>query len=140
MGLVYHKYLLVGALSGLDNATEYPEVFKFEETLENFIYSWLLVFQSFGFKEVVVIGSHRQGFGFYPHFVKGIKINGLKIANDENNMEIPDNYTRDNFDEYKDFFIKIKQTRCNAFFIICVFPAMVIEALYDVGIRKGEFF
>lgn len=55
-------------------------------------------------------------------------------------MEIPDNYTRDNFDEYKDFFIKIKQTRCNAFFIIYVFLAMVIEALYDVGIRKGEFF
>ncbi|OMJ84245.1 hypothetical protein SteCoe_14666 [Stentor coeruleus] len=130
----------LGALSGLDNATEYFEVFKFEETLENFIYSWLFVFQSFGYRDIAVIGSHREGFDFYPHFVEGIKINGFRIANDENNMEIPANYTRDNFDEYKDFFIKIKETRCNVFFIMCIFPAMVVEALYDVGIRKAEFF
>lgn len=40
---------------------------------------------------------------------------------------------------FKNFFEAIKETRCTCFIIFLASTGMILEALYDVGIRSGSF-
>ncbi|OMJ81106.1 hypothetical protein SteCoe_18519 [Stentor coeruleus] len=132
----------LGIDSTLDNKNLYPELVKLESTLKNFISSRIITIMSLGYTDIIYIASNDSEYlkERSELFRTIIHSSGMKIINDENHMHIQSNYTREDFDKYIEFFYYIKNTRCTVFFLAVYYNEMVIEALYDVGLRKGDFF
>ncbi|OMJ74699.1 hypothetical protein SteCoe_26308 [Stentor coeruleus] len=132
----------LGVDPALDNKKLYPELVKLETALKNYIYSKITTIMSLGYTDIIYIASNEtEQLKQKSELSKTIIISsGMKIVNDNDHMYIKYNYTRTDFEYYADFFYYIKNTRCTVFFLSIFSNDMIIEALYDVGLRKGDFF
>ena len=130
----------LGANYDLESKENFPELVRLDSNPGLHISSQFLTLKNLGFNDVVVIASNQTlRINRYLEYKEFIEDSGMRIINDESSRFIDHSYTRENFTLYEDVFKKIKDTYCTVFIILIPNLGMVLEALYDVGLRKGDF-
>ncbi|OMJ70013.1 hypothetical protein SteCoe_32123 [Stentor coeruleus] len=122
-----------------DNKTEYPEFFKLTLKVKDVIPNPLVLGRSFGWKSVNVFISEEFK-SMHKEIIEYSKNNGFDLANPESMRIFPANYTRQDFPKYRSYFEAAKNNSCRIFGIIASASTQyIIEGLYDIGLRKGDF-
>ena len=125
--------------NNLDNKTLYPEYLTLATAYQDFYHggqSYLL--KNFGWEDVIVFAS-EDIYSIYT-IIKNVIINsGTRILNPEKFAIFPAYYTRDDFEKYKEYFMFAKNKKCRIFFVLGFKAGLIVEGLYDVGYRKGDF-
>ena len=123
----------------VNNNTELPYFLKLSVTSSEYFTNGFIFVNSLGWKDIVVLATNDSTFlQQYNDIVKYATALGLKIVNPVDLRILPWTYTRDDFDTYKNYFQAAKDTRCRIYFILCWDRGLIWEALYDVGLRKGD--
>ena len=104
-------------------------------------YSTILYFLStLRWRSVIMIGSDDEFSLAIFNDLKSIFTKyKITIANPEESQIFPQSYTRDDFSKYKEKFNLIKNTLCRIYIITSINIQSIIESLYDIGLRKGDF-
>lgn len=124
----------------VDNKTAYPEFLKLTVSTANFFASGFLYQTYMKWLNVVLIATDDPiSLATYNNVIKYSKLLGIKIVNDAKYQILPWQYTRDNFSQYEEYFIHAKNTKCRIYYILAWDRGLIWEALYDVGLRKGDF-
>ena len=127
---------------GLSNTTLYP---SFTRVVASATY-WSTVIASFvnvnGWKEVVILVSNvPKDIAMYALFLQIAEEYGITILNDEAHRFIMASYTRSNFDQEKETFQHVFNTGGRILIMLAASPDYfyIVEGLYDVGARRGDF-
>ncbi|OMJ70464.1 hypothetical protein SteCoe_31560 [Stentor coeruleus] len=131
----------LGLDSTLDSKEDYPELVKLEAKFEIYVSSRMTVLMSLGYTDLIFLSSNeteelKERMKLFKYLITS---SGMRIINDEDHMYIQYNYTRTDYNKYIKIFQYLKETRCTVYFISVYFLDMAIEALYDIGLRKGDF-
>lgn len=123
----------------LDNKIEYPEFFKLTLSSKDQMGTAILLVRSFDWSHLNIFVS-EDNIEMYNVILEFIKENGVYFDNPDSMRVLPVNYTRDDFPKYKSYFEAAKSNNCRIFLIMTSSSNQyIIEGLYDVGYRKGEF-
>lgn len=139
MGLFIPQISALSQDDTLDNKTEYPEFLKMTLNGEDVMPNSLILLNSFEWKSVNIFYSEE-----YRSMIESIeeysKQNGFTYTNPKSMRLFPANYTRQDFPKYRSYFEAAKNNNCRIFGIVAsVSSQYIIEGLYDVGLRKGDF-
>ena len=130
----------LGTDDEIESSEKFPEIVKLEASIKLYVSSRFYTLLTLGYKDLIIIASNDTRYrGSYLYAKELIENIGLKIVNDEDSRFVDYKYTRDNFTVYEALFKRIKNTYCTAFYILTLYPEYILEALYDVGLRKGDF-
>lgn len=125
--------------SSVDNQTAFPHFLKLSVTSANFFSAIFIFIKSLGWENIVVFSSDDSVFSAqYFDILKYSSALGIKIANPADKRIFPSNYTRENFEEYRDYYQAAKDTRCRVFIIAAFNRGYYWEGLYDIGLREGD--
>ena len=142
MGVDIPQICPLNPVTDVVNGTKYPQLFFLGDTYQNGILNQVLTLKSLGFNSIVILiskGADSLG-PIYEYLVTCLQQEGFTIMNTEENRFLPRGYTRNDFEKYKSIFQHVKDTLCNLYFISFIGrPEMVLEGLYDIGLRKGDF-
>lgn len=129
-----------GQDTGLENKTTYPEFITLTVS-ENEFYSTATYFlSSANWKTVnLMVTDEPASLVGYEKLKNFLIKSKITIANPLNYQVFPSNYTRDDFDQYKSHFLPAKNTLCRIYFITSRNTQPILEGLYDIGLRKGDF-
>ena len=125
----------------LSNETEYP---TFTRIVSSSTY-WAIVIANFvhvnNWKRVIVLTSNTpKTIATYYLFVAMANSYGIKILNDENYRIVSLNYNRTMFEANKDLFQHCVDTGGRIFVFLTAVPDefYIVEAFYDLGLRRGD--
>ena len=123
----------------LENRSTYPEFLKLGVEEEFYGLSSIRILQNLRWNDIILFVSDNKIYlnvlTFISEYLKDTKI---KIINPPHLRIFPKNYTRDEFDQYKEYFEFAKKSRCRIYYIFSSVTRFIIEGLYDVGLRKGD--
>ncbi|OMJ69646.1 hypothetical protein SteCoe_32578 [Stentor coeruleus] len=123
----------------LDNKTEYPEFFKLTLKVSDVMPNSMVFMRSFEWKSINIFFS-EEFTSMYKEIHDYSEENGFYFVNPESMRIFPANYTRQDFLKYRSYFEAAKNNNCRIFGILAsVSLQYIIEGLYDVGLRKGDF-
>lgn len=125
-----------------EDKAAYPQLLMLHSIQSWLLATQLILLKNLGYSEIVIISTEEdpESYETYLGYLETIKSFGLKILNEERIRFLPFSYNRTTFSEYKLMFNELRNLRCSFFFItVQKFLHFVLEALYDVGIRKGQF-
>ena len=123
----------------LDNSTPFPEFLKLTVPTSRYVANAMVYIESLGWNTaVLLVTDDPQSMREYM-IVQQTYTNRFTIANPSDKQIFPANYTREDFETYRSYFQAAKDTRCRYFIIAAVDRGLIIEGLYDVGLRKGDF-
>ena len=124
----------------LENKIEYPEYITLYVSENEFFSTAMYFLTVLNWKSVNVLTSDeevsRELYIKLKYYFLKFKIS---IANPLDKQVFPSNYTRDDFDQYKNYFLAAKNTLCRIYIIISTDTQAILEGFYDVGLRKGDF-
>lgn len=124
----------------VDNKTDFPEFLKLTVSTADFFASGFLYQTYMGWLNVVLLATDDPvSLATYNNVLKYSDKLGIKVVNDLKFRILPWQYKRENFSQYEEYFIHAKNTRCRIFYILAWDRGLIWEALYDVGMRKGDF-
>ena len=107
----------------------------FDEVVYNI---WILLI-GFQWKDFIVFTTDDPvDFKYYQIYLDIVNKAGGKIRNPEGMRVFPKNYTRDDFEQYREIFHFAKESRCRIFHLLITKNGDIIEGLYDIGIKKGD--
>ena len=139
MGLFIPQVAGYGIFQGIDNSTLFPEYLTLSLSMVDYALSGpSLLAKNFGWKDVIIIGTEDLSL-LVNSAIQILTLFGLNIINPENLRLLPANYTRDDFHLYKEIFYFAKKSKCRFYIIYCKDSGIIIEGLYDAGLRKGDF-
>ncbi|OMJ86675.1 hypothetical protein SteCoe_11759 [Stentor coeruleus] len=123
----------------LGNKTLFPELLKLTVSLTENISTALYLMRAFSWNAANLFFSDDPiHYYIYPYILAYLENIKYVVANSEDKRIFPKNYTRDDFEKYKSFFLEAKNNRCRIFFIYSINFGYILEGLYDVGLRKGD--
>ena len=125
-------------LKELENKSAYPELLLLYPSEDLYLLSSLRIFENLKWREFILFGSTDLNYSINA-IIDYVSTTKLKIINPSNLIFFAQNYTRDQFDEYKEYFEFAKKSRCRIFLILSTVTSYIIEGLYDIGLRKGDF-
>ena len=89
---------------------------------------------------VIMYGSDDETYyNNYKYTLGNLLNTRIKVLNPPSLGVFPANYTRDQFEQYKYIFEFTKKSRCRIFLLVSSVAGHIIEGLYDIGLRKGDF-
>ena len=139
MGLFIPQVAGYGIFEGIHNRTLFPEYLTLSLSMVDYALSGpSLLAKNFGWKDVIVLGTEDLSL-LINSAIQILSLFGLNIINPENLRFLPANYTRDDFHSYREIFIFAKKSKCRFFVIYCKDTGIILEGLYDAGLRKGDF-
>ena len=123
----------------LNKQKDYPEYLKLTGKFDIFISNTFYMFNFYNWKDIMVLFLDSESSRMQYNEIKMVfdKM-GINIVNPEESRFIPETYTRDDFERYKHLFNQIKNSLCRIFVIRIADPGFIFEALYDIGLRKGD--
>ena len=122
----------------LSNSTIYPEFLKLTVETTQYISNSQVYIQSLGWNAVVILATD-DALSMMEYGVALQSISKFTILNPTDKQVLPSNYTRDDFETYRSYFQAAKDTRCRYFIIVAIDRGLIIEGLYDIGLRRGDF-
>lgn len=124
----------------IDNKDLYPEFLKLSTSIGQYLTNGFMFMKALGFDSVVIFATDDLIFQEqYRSTVEYAQKVGIKISNPVEMQIFPSNYSRDDFEKYRDYFQAAKDTRCR-FYVLTVWDrGLIWEGLYDIGLRKGDF-
>ena len=123
----------------LDNSTAFPEFLKLTlPTLQYIINSQIYV-KSLGWNAVVILATNDVISTMQYMLALEFAAQGITILNPTDKQVLPSNYTREDFETYRSYFQAAKDTRCRYFIITAIDRGLILEGLYDIGLRRGDF-
>ena len=130
----------VAVTEEMRNKTEYPEFIRLSGNYFEYIQNSALLFSIFEWHSFLIIhGDGTQYPIFAAKLTKLFESYGSVLVNtDDKDQMIPENYTREDFEEYKHFFENIRDTKCRIILLLVENSGMILEGLYDVGLRKDD--
>ena len=137
---VYLPQVSPGGLSDyLNQQSIYPEYIKLTGKFDVFLSNFIFLFRFYNWKDVMILVSNTStNIIFYNQVYQVLGSMGIKIVNTEETRFIPESYTRDDFENYKQLFAQIKSLQCRILLLLLTDPGFIFEALYDIGLRKGD--
>ena len=124
----------------LDNKSEFPLFLKLSVSASLYYSSAFLFQRSLGWKCLNVLATNDPIYQEqYNDILTYSKLAGIEVLNPREKQVFPWNYTRDDFEQYRNYFEAAKENRCRVFAILAYDRGLIWEGLYDVGIRKGDF-
>ena len=124
----------------LDSKSEFPLFIKLSVSASLYYGSAFLFQRSLGWKCINVLATNDPTYQEqYNDILTYSKLMGIEVLNPQEKQVIPWNYSRDDFEQYRDYFEAAKSNRCRVFAILAYDRGLVWEGLYDVGMRKGDF-
>ena len=121
----------------LESKSVAPEILKLSLALDEFIALSFSLYFALEWKYSVMIFSDDSAYSsLFQQLGPYLTSLGVTILNEEKILTA--NYTRKDFNKYKKYFQDIKDLDCRIYIIFSTASAHIIEALYDVGVRKGE--
>ena len=128
-----------GISDAVNSEKAYPEFIKLSGRFNEYVQNSIFMFKFYQWHDFILLSGDSFGNQFLKQELSSQMIKmGFKIINPANYQTIQSNYTRDDFEDYKDLFEFIRDSKCRLLLIIITNPGMILEALYDVGLRKGE--
>ena len=126
-------------IEDLNNKTKFPNLLKLGMSNYDYGESFLLFVLSYNWDSVIFFGSNESAYYLqYQEYVNIIESIDVKIINPENLRLFPDNMTRSDLNKYKDYFLFAKNSKCRIYLIATPFSALILEGLYDVGLRSED--
>ena len=123
----------------VNDESTYPEFIKLSGKFNEYVQNSIFMFNFFKWHEFIIISGDDLGNQFLMQEISSTMIKmGFKFINPKKFQMIPSNYTREDFESYKDLFEFIRDSKCRLLLTIYTNPGMILEGLYDVGLRKGE--
>lgn len=123
----------------LNNKTEYPNLLKLGMSNYDYGESFLLFLLSFNWNSIIFFGSNDTAYKLqyfeYLNILKSIKV---KIVNPEEFRLFPETLSREQLADYKEYFEFAKSSKCRIYLLATPFSGMLLEGLYDVGLRKED--
>lgn len=105
---------------------------------ETFLNLWTVV-KNYGWEDFIVFTTDDvYDMNYYRQFLILIEKLGVRIRNPDHYRIFPTNYSRTDFNQYKDFFEFALLSRCRIFYLLISNNGDIIEGLYDIGIKKGD--
>ena len=124
----------------MDRKSTYPLFLKLSVSVSLYFSSAFLFQRSLGWKYLNVLATDDPIYQEqYIDILTYSKLMGIEVLNPRDKQVIPWTYTRNDFEKYREYFEAAKKTRCRVFIILAYDRGLIWEALYDVGMRKGEF-
>ena len=142
LGKVVPHISPIGGAEMFEDKTAYPQLLMLHTKLSWLLATQLILLKNLGYSELIIISSKddAESYKNYLGYIETIKAFGLKVLNEERLRFLPFSYNRTTFSEYKGMFEELRNLRCSFFFItVQRFLPFTLEALYDVGFRKGQF-
>ncbi|CAG9319164.1 unnamed protein product [Blepharisma stoltei] len=132
----------IGSTNGdgsLASSANYPLYVRLYTSL---IYSkWSILLNALGWKKIVALYEYDTwGIGVYQALNSSMQSVGIDIINSENSRHIPGNLDRNGVKNYTSVLQTIidTQVRLIVLMIQCPMCNYVIEAFYDMGLRRGD--
>jgi hypothetical protein len=123
----------------IDNKTEFPEFLKVSSSNLDYYTSFVTLLKAFSWTDIVVLIVNDPGFQeYYNELVYYLNVSGITIVNPPDKRQLPGNYTKDKYDQYKSYFQAAKDTNCRAYFIPNQYKMAVYQGMYDIGLRSGD--
>jgi Receptor family ligand binding region len=124
----------------VDNKTTMPYFLKQSVTQSIYFNTGFLFLESMGWDSIVVFGTDDPIYYYeYSQVIEYARIYKTQIVNPLDKSLLPWNYTRKDFEKYKSYFQAAKDTGCRVFLLTVYDRGHVLEALYDIGLRAGDF-
>ena len=142
MGVTIPQICPLNPSGSLDTEAYFPNLLFLGSSFTDMMLNQIIALRSLGYNSIVVlISSESEALGpVYEYLVSNLLEQGFTIMNTVENRYLPATYTRDDYSKYKSIFQHVKDTLCNLYIItLFEFPAMILEGLYDIGLRQGEF-
>jgi hypothetical protein len=99
----------------------------------------LLFLLSFNWKSIIYFGSEDAPYhSQYLEYLKIIESINIQIVNPVETRLFPGNYSSQDFEKYKSFFLFVKKVKCRIFLLSTPYSADILEGFYDVGLRKED--
>ena len=134
----FHKFLPQITPYGFDYDLEskiaYPELLKMTVS-----YAGFSLYQINNWVNGILFISDDGGYRVqYQQILKYVKLFRVKILNPQDKQVFPGNYTRDQFEQYREYFEAAKKSKCRNYFIFSSVTRYILEGLYDIGINKED--
>ena len=125
----------------VDDNTIFPEFLKLSASISEWFFASTYLLKSLQWTKVVVLGTNDSYYyDQYSQAAEYAKYFGIEIVNPEDKRILPWTYTRQDFEAYKSYFQAAKDTNCRVFIITAYDRGLILEGLYDVGFRTGDFY
>ena len=125
--------------TSLESKQEFPEFLKNTLSYKDTFLASFSLFQINCWRNVIVFSSDDDAYKrMYQDVLKFMKIFNIKVLNPEEKQVFPANYTRDQFEQYRDYFEAAKNTKCRVYYILTSVTRFIIEGLYDIGLNKED--
>ena len=129
----------LSSIEDFNNKTKYPKLLKLG--MSNFDYgeSLLLFLLSFNWDYIIFFGSTEPAYHLqYLEYLEILESIGVNITNPENLRLFPDTLTRSDLKNFTNYFEFAKNSKCRIYLLWTPFSALILEALYDIGLRKED--
>jgi hypothetical protein len=123
----------------VNNSTKFPMFLKLSVSASQFFSTGIFYGIALGWTNLVVLATDDPNYYHqYLELVQYTSAAGMKIVNPVDKRILPYNYTRNNFNDYRSYFQAAKDTNCRLYCIVAIDRGLIIEGLYDVGMRRGD--
>ena len=125
----------------VESKDDMPYFVKMSVSEEEFFTNGYNFLKSLGWNSVILYATNDEAFyGMFLVAEKLCKARGINVLNPEHLRVFPQNYSRTDFEKYREYFDVARKSRCKVFLIFAWDRGPIWEGLYDIGYRKGEFY
>ena len=129
----------LSSIEELNNKTAFPNLLKIAMSNYDYGESLLLFLLSFNWDSIIFFGSEEPSYRLqYLEYLKIINSIKIKIVNTDDFRLFPETLSREDLKNFTDYFEFAKNSKCRIYFLWTPFSAMILEGLYDVGLRKED--
>ena len=123
----------------LESKADFPEFLKMTISYKDSIVAGFSLFLINNWHNGIIFSSDDDAYKVtYQQLTKYFGLFNVNILNPKDKQVFPGNYTRDQFEQYRDYFEAAKNTKCRVYYIFSSITRYILEGLYDVGINKED--
>ena len=124
--------------SRLENKADYPEFIKMSLSNNDLYVIGFSFYFINNWSNLVLFASDDTYYANYLEVLAYVKKFGINLMNPMDKQVFPSNYTRDQFEQYRDYFEGAKNSKCRVYLIYSSVTRYILEGLYDVGVYKDD--
>ena len=125
--------------TSLESKEDFPEFLKMTLSYKDTFLASFSLFQINSWRNSIIFSSDEDAYkDMYQDILNYMKIFNVKALNPEDKRVFPANYTRDQFEQYRDYFEAAKNTKCRIYYIFSTVTRYILEGLYDIGVHKQD--
>ena len=124
----------------LNNKTTFPEFLKLSPHYYEYMKNGILTYRVLKWPDYMFLYANDMTITPAARIIMEIyRESGLKLVSPVQYQMIPLNYTREDFESNRNVFEFIRDSKCRILALLTGYdPGMALEALYDVGLRRGD--